>query len=162
MPSATSRVGLCLCSFFFNDTATTEIYTLSLHDALPIFAATLHRSIEDRTARLTIVGQGYVGLPLAVEFARAGFTVSGLDADLDRVVALNLGRSCTPDVTNEELAALLKDGRYEATVDGGVLERSDVVIICVPTPLRKSKDPDISAVVAAAETTAARVHRDRK
>src|SRR5437764_91892 len=58
-----------------------------------------------------------------------------------------------------ELAALLKDGRYEATVDGGVLERSDVVIICVPTPLRKSKDPDISAVVAAAETTAARVHR---
>ncbi len=123
------------------------------------FAATLHRSIEDRTARLTIVGQGYVGLPLAVEFARAGFTVSGLDADLDRVVALNLGRSCTPDVTNEELAALLKDGRYEATVDGGVLERSDVVIICVPTPLRKSKDPDISAVVAAAETTAARVHR---
>src|SRR5205823_1118838 len=83
----------------------------------------------------------------------------GLDADLDRVVALNLGRSCTPDVTNEELAALLKDGRYEATVDGGVLERSDVVIICVPTPLRKSKDPDISAVVAAAETTAARVHR---
>jgi len=122
-------------------------------------AATLHRSIEARTARLTIIGQGYVGLPLAVEFARAGFTVSGLDADLDRVVALNLGRSCTPDVTNEELAALLKDGRYEATVDGGVLERSDVVIICVPTPLRKSKDPDISAVVAAAETTAARVHR---
>ena len=121
-------------------------------------AATLHRSIEDRTARLTIVGQGYVGLPLAVEFARAGFPVSGLDADLDRVVALNLGQSCTPDVTNEELAALLKDGRYEATVDGGVLERSDVVIICVPTPLRKSKDPDISAVVAAAETTAARVH----
>ena len=86
-------------------------------------AATLHRSIEDRTARLTIVGQGYVGLPLAVEFARAGFPVSGLDADLDRVVALNLGQSCTPDVTNEELAALLKDGRYEATVDGGVLER---------------------------------------
>src|SRR5205814_4205976 len=119
----------------------------------------LDELIRTRAAHVAVIGQGYVGLPLAVEFARAGFTVTGFDADLDRVVALNLGRSCTPDVTNEELAALLKDGGYEATVDGGVLERSDVVIICVPTPLRKSKDPDISAVVAAAETTAARVHR---
>src|SRR5256885_5790205 len=120
---------------------------------------TLNQRIETRTARLAIVGQGYVGLPVAVEFAATGFSVTGLDTDPDRVAALSLGQSCSPDVTNTDLMALLREGRYQATVDGGVLERSDVVIICVPTPLRKSKDPDISAVVAAAETTAARVHR---
>jgi UDP-N-acetyl-D-glucosamine dehydrogenase len=121
-------------------------------------ATTLSQRIDARAARLTIVGQGYVGLPLAVEFATAGFPVTGLDTDLDRVTALSLGQSCTPDVTSAELTALLRDGRYEATSDVRVLERSDVVIICVPTPLRKSKDPDISSVIAAAETAAARFH----
>jgi UDP-N-acetyl-D-glucosamine dehydrogenase len=119
-------------------------------------ATTLSQRIEARTARLTIIGQGYVGLPLAVEFARAGFPVSGLDTDPDRVAALNVGRSCSPDVASADLMALLRGGLYEATSDFGVLERSDGVIICVPTPLRKSKDPDISYVVAAAEAAAAR------
>src|SRR5205809_4080516 len=117
---------------------------------------TLNQRIEARTARLAIVGQGYVGLPVAVEFAATGFTVTGLDTDPDRAAALSFGRSCSPDVTNADLLALLREGRYAATTDVGVLERSDVVIICVPTPLRKSKDPDISYVVAAAEAAAAR------
>ena len=117
---------------------------------------TLNQRIEARTARLAIVGQGYVGLPVAVEFAATGFSVTGLDTDPDRVAALSLGQSCSPDVTNADLMALLREGRYQATTDFGVLERSDVVIICVPTPLRKSKDPDIACVVAAGEAVAAR------
>ncbi len=116
---------------------------------------TLNQRIEARTARLAIVGQGYVGLPVAVEFATTGFSVTGLDTDPDRVAALSFGRSCSPDVTNADLMALLREGRYEATTDFGVLERSDVVIIWVPTPLLKSKDPDIACVVAAGEAVAA-------
>jgi len=119
---------------------------------------TLAERIRNHEARLAIIGQGYVGLPLAVEFARSGFSVTGIDTDLDRVTALNLGRSYTPDLDSEDLAALIHQGRYEATSDFSVLERSDVVIICVPTPLRKSKDPDISFVVAAASEVAARYH----
>jgi UDP-N-acetyl-D-glucosamine dehydrogenase len=117
---------------------------------------TISQRIEERIARIAIIGQGYVGLPLAVEFARAGFTVVGIDNDLDRVAALSLGQSYTPDVTGEDLRPLLDAGRYSVTSDFAVLEESDVVIICVPTPLRKSKDPDISYVVAAAEEVAAR------
>src|SRR5213078_556881 len=118
-------------------------------------AAGLADLIRDHAARIAVIGQGYVGLPLAIEFARAGFTVAGLDTDLDRVGVLNAGRSYTPDVSSADLATVLEAGRYEATADGAVLEHSDVVIICVPTPLRKSKDPDISFVVAAAEQVAA-------
>ena len=116
----------------------------------------LSASIRERTARIAIIGQGYVGLPLAVEFARAGFSVAGVDTDLDRVGALQAGQTHTPDLASEDLIALIRLGRYEATADLSVLERSDVVIICVPTPLRKSKDPDISFVVAAGTEVAAR------
>jgi len=118
----------------------------------------LATSIQNRTARVAIIGQGYVGLPLAVEFARAGFSVVGVDTDLDRVGALQAGQSYTPDLESEDLIALVRQGRYEATTDFSVLERADVVIICVPTPLRKSKDPDISFVVAAGTEVAARYH----
>jgi UDP-N-acetyl-D-glucosamine dehydrogenase len=124
----------------------------------PDCVTSMSERISAHTARLAIIGQGYVGLPLAVEFARAGFSVVGVDTDLDRVTALNLGRSCTPDLTDADLTALIRDGRYEATTDFAVLSRSDVVIICVPTPLRKSKDPDISYVVGAATEVAARFH----
>jgi UDP-N-acetyl-D-glucosamine dehydrogenase len=112
--------------------------------------------IRNGSARVTVIGQGYVGLPLAVELGRAGFSATGLDTDLDRVTALNAGQSYSPDVDSAALGALITAGRYEATTDASVLEHSDVVIICVPTPLRKSKDPDISYVVAAAEEVARR------
>jgi UDP-N-acetyl-D-glucosamine dehydrogenase len=118
----------------------------------------LLKGIRDRAVRLAIIGQGYVGLPLAVEFGRAGFSVVGIDTDLDRVGALQAGRPCTPDLSSEELTALMRAGRYEATSDYRVLDTADVVIICVPTPLRKSKDPDISFIVAAASEVAARFH----
>src|SRR3989440_6306641 len=120
--------------------------------------ANLIARIQDHRAHVSVIGQGYVGLPLAVEFARAGFTVTGVDVDLDRVGALNVGRSSTPDVASEDLAALLHSGRYGATSDFAVLEESDVVVICVPTPLGKSKDPDISFIMAAASEVAARFH----
>src|SRR5947208_995535 len=121
-------------------------------------ATTLSRLIATHTARLTIIGQGYVGLPLAVEFAKAGFPVTGLDTDLDRVTALATGRSHVPDVPSEELQALLKAGQYRATADAAVLANSDVIVICVPTPLGKSKDPDISYVITASKEAASRFH----
>ena len=120
--------------------------------------ARLAARIRDHVARIAIIGQGYVGLPLAVEFARTGFSVVGVDTDLDRVGALQAGQSCTPDLRNEDLIDLIRQGRYEATADSSVLEQADVVIICVPTPLRKSKDPDISFVIAAATQVAAHYH----
>lgn len=114
----------------------------------------LRDRIQARSARISVVGQGYVGLPLAVELAGAGFPVTGLDSDPSRVESLNAGRSHTPDVGSEELGALLREGRYTATGEVAALKHSDVVIICVPTPLRKSKDPDISFVLAAAADAA--------
>ena len=116
----------------------------------------LAQRLQAHTARLAIVGQGYVGLPLAIAFAREGFPVVGIDKDVDRVTTLNLGRSCTPDLTDDDLSSLIRDRRYEATTDFSIIDHSDVVIICVPTPLRKSKDPDISFVVAAASEVSSR------
>jgi len=121
----------------------------------------LSECIRSRGARITVIGQGYVGLPLAVEFACAGFSVTGLDVDLDRIEALNAGQSYSPDVDSDALRGLLAAGRYEATSDFAALDRSDVVIICVPTPLRKSKDPDISFVIAAGEQVALRFRPDQ-
>ncbi len=123
-----------------------------------MISTSLEQRIRDHSAHIAIIGQGYVGLPLATEFARVGFTVSGIDNDPDRVSSLNLGRSCTPDLTDADLMSLIRGGHYAATTDFSVLQRSDVVIICVPTPLRKSKDPDISYVVAAGTEVAARFH----
>src|SRR3989475_5814748 len=129
---------------------------MSDHSAAPTSCeTTLSRRIATHAARLTIIGQGYVGLPLAVEFAKAGFSVVGLDTDPDRIAALATGRSHVPDVGSEELQALLRTGRYEATAEQARLAESDAVLICVPTPLRKSKDPDISYVVAASKEAAA-------
>jgi UDP-N-acetyl-D-glucosamine dehydrogenase len=123
---------------------------MAMHETLML------ERIQGHTARLALVGQGYVGLPLAVEFARANFSVTGLDTNLERVAALNAGHPQSPDVDPEELRALLRTGRYRASSDFSTLENTDCVIICVPTPLGKSKDPDISFVVAAAEQVAAR------
>jgi len=121
-----------------------------------VTATDLRRRIAERSARVGIIGQGYVGLPLAVEFARVGFAVIGFDISADRVTSLNAGRSHTPDVPDDVLRARIEVGRYEATTNLAALAECDAVVICVPTPLRKSKDPDISFVAAAAEDAAAR------
>ncbi len=110
----------------------------------------LKTQLEQHSARLAVIGQGYVGLPLAVAFAQVGFEVTGIDVDAGRVEALNRAVSHIRDVEGETLRALVTAGRYCATTAMERLADSDAIIICVPTPLRKSKDPDISFVLAAA------------
>jgi len=107
--------------------------------------------ILNHTALVTVIGQGYVGLPLAVAFAREGFRVTGLDIDTARISGLERFDARSPDVADEELKLLSNDGRYHPTADFSSLGNSDVILICVPTPLRKSKDPDISYILATAE-----------
>jgi len=115
----------------------------------------LLKKIEAKQARLGVIGLGYVGLPLAVEFARVGFHVVGFDVDAARVAQLNAGRSYIPDVAEADLKAAVTSGRFIATTDPNALADVDIIDICVPTPLRKTKDPDLSYVVKAVETTAA-------
>src|SRR5262249_24432496 len=110
----------------------------------------LKTQLEQHSARIAVIGQGYVGLPLAVAFAQVGFVVTGIDVDADRVAALNRGVSHIGDVEDDTLRDLVAAGRYRATTTMRCLAASDAILICVPTPLRKSKDPDISFVLAAA------------
>jgi UDP-N-acetyl-D-glucosamine dehydrogenase len=119
----------------------------------------LKRKIEAKSACLGVIGLGYVGLPLAVEFARAGFRVIGFDVDASKVAELARGRSYVGDVPDRELRAV-RD-RLVATTDFGHLAAVDSVNICVPTPLRKTRDPDVSYIVAAVEEIKKRLHRDQ-
>lgn len=107
--------------------------------------------IETRQAKIGIVGLGYVGLPLAVAFAEVGFQVIGVDVVQSKVDALNRGESYVEDVPDSQLKPLVTDGRLRASSDYAVLAEADTISICVPTPLRKTKDPDISYIINAAE-----------
>ena len=118
----------------------------------------LKEKLEKRQARVGVIGLGYVGLPLAVEFAKAGFDVTGFDVDESKVTEMNAGRSYILDVKTEAVAACVKAGRLRATTDMSKLGEMDAVDICVPTPLRKTKDPDMSFVVSAAEEIAKYIH----
>lgn len=110
--------------------------------------------IEDRTAVIVVIGLGYTGLPLAAAFAEAGFDTIGVDIDPARVEAVNAGHSHTDDVSDAQLTALVESGRLRATREYAALRDAHVSIISVPTPLRKSQDPDISYIVNAAEGVA--------
>src|SRR5947207_1805911 len=120
--------------------------------------ARLHDRIQSRRAQTGIVGLGYVGLPLAVEFARSGFSTTGIDVDARKVEAIGSGTSYIPDVPSADLAALASTGRLRATTDFAVVAELDTINICVPTPLRKTKDPDMSYIVSAVEAIAAHLH----
>ena len=111
--------------------------------------------IRARRLRIGIIGLGYVGLPLAVEFANAGFAVTGFDVDERKIAEINAGRSYIPDVSPSEMQDVVKAGKLSATSDMSRLGTMDVVDICVPTPLRKTKDPDLSYVITAVEAAAA-------
>jgi UDP-N-acetyl-D-glucosamine dehydrogenase len=117
-------------------------------------ADTLQHKIEARTARVGIVGLGYVGLPLAVEFAKAGFPVTGIDVQEEKVAQLRRGHSYVQDVPSDILGPLIEDGRFQATTDFSVVRELDTINIAVPTPLRKTKDPDMSFVVSACQEVA--------
>ena len=121
------------------------------------FDALLHK-IETRTARTGVVGLGYVGLPLAVELARAGFHATGIDLDTRKTDAVNAGTSYIPDVRADDVRSLRDAGRLDATTDFSVVRELDTINICVPTPLRKTKDPDMSYIVSAVESIATYLH----
>src|SRR6202171_4755291 len=121
-------------------------------------AGELLRRIRQANIRAGVIGVGYAGLPLAVELARAGYSVVGLDVDERKVEAIETGTSYIPDVQDAQLAKLVAADRLHATSDFAVLQRLDTVNICVPTPLRKTKDPDVSYMVAAVEQVARYLH----
>ena len=119
----------------------------------------LLQRIHDRTAVVGVIGLGYVGLPLAVEFAKAGFHVIGYDVSQRVVSLLNAGESHIQDVPASEIAALVKTGAFEATADEARLSEVDAISIAVPTPLSKTRDPDMSYVISAAEAVTRQAHR---
>lgn len=118
----------------------------------------LLEKIRSRTARTGVVGLGYVGLPLAVELAKAGFHTTGIDLDARKVQSIGEGRSYIPDVATSDVMALHGAGTLRATTDFSVVKELDTVNICVPTPLRKTKDPDMSHIVSAVEAIAKHLH----
>jgi len=111
----------------------------------------IKQKISDKTACIGVVGLGYVGLPLIVEFALKSFPTIGFEVDQKKVDELNLGNSHIVDVPSENVKKSLETNKFKATTDFSELEKCDVIIICVPTPLRKTKDPDMSYILAAGE-----------
>jgi len=121
---------------------------------MSVHSGSLVERLKARSAKAGVIGLGYVGLPLAIEFAKAGLTVVGVDLDTRKVDALSKGESYIGDVAATDVAAMVKAGRFKATTDFSVLSDVDTINICVPTPLRKTKDPDLSYIVASVEEIA--------
>ena len=117
-------------------------------------AIALEQKLRTREASLGVIGLGYVGLPLALSFGRTGFRVTGFDINADRIAALRSGCSYITDVENADLSDSISRRQFEATTELGQIAEMDVIIICVPTPLRKTKDPDLSFVMSAVEAIA--------
>jgi len=118
-------------------------------------------AIARRELRLSVIGLGYVGLPLALAFAEAGLRVVGVDVDAAKIAAINAGQSYIGDVSAETVAAVVDQGKLSATADFSALRDADAVIICVPTPLSKTRDPDISYIISAADEIARYIHPGR-
>jgi len=109
----------------------------------------LIKKLEQKSAKIGIIGMGYVGLPLALEFCKVGFDVTGIDLDKKKIDSINNGKSYIEDATDADIGSAVRQGRLHATTDFSVLQQIDTVSICVPTPLRKTKDPDISYIISA-------------
>ncbi|MCM2304984.1 MAG: nucleotide sugar dehydrogenase [Elusimicrobia bacterium] len=119
----------------------------------------LNKKIREKTARVGVIGLGYVGLPLAVAFARRGFKVAGIEVDARRAANLRKGRSYIEDVPSRELGALVRSGALTIDDTGAGIAKLDAILICVQTPLRKTKEPDISNILSACRTVAKRLKR---
>jgi len=119
----------------------------------------LIQKLRDKTAKIAILGLGYVGLPLAVVFGEAGFNITGVDPDTRKIDALKDGKSYIPDVHTDKVEALVKAGKLTATTDFSVLQDMDAVSICVPTPLRQTGDPDMSYIISAMEELNKYMHK---
>ena len=124
----------------------------------PTMAKELENKIRSRRAQVGIIGLGYVGLPLAVELASAGFHVTGIDVSEAKAERVNLADSYIGDVPSETLAPLVESGNLRATADFSVVQQLDTINICVPTPLRKTKDPDMSFIQSACQEIAKYFH----
>ncbi|MBP6820640.1 MAG: nucleotide sugar dehydrogenase [Acidobacteria bacterium] len=111
----------------------------------------LLEKITSRSARVGVIGLGYVGLPLVVEFGNSGFVSTGFEVDTRKADTINRGESYIPDVPTSHVAELVAAKKLSATTDFALLKEQDIIIICVPTPLRKTKDPDVSYILAASE-----------
>ena len=120
---------------------------------------TLIEDLKTKRARIGILGLGYVGLPLAVVFAEAGFHVTGIDTDTRKVDCLNKGVSYIPDVKTEAVEKLVQSGLLTATTDFSALQGLDAVSICVPTPLRQTGDPDMSFIISATDELSKYIHK---
>lgn len=118
----------------------------------------LERKIRHRTARVGVIGLGHLGLPLAVEMAKAGFQVTGIDIDMSRAESVNAGKSDIVDVPTETLESLVLMGRIKATQSLAAVENLDAVSICVPIPLQKDREPDLSYVIVAVEAIHNHLH----
>jgi UDP-N-acetyl-D-glucosamine dehydrogenase len=118
----------------------------------------LRGKIDSREARIGVIGLGYVGLPLAVELGSAGFSVTGFDIDATKIRAISEGRSYIGDVDSSAVATLVEAGRLDATSDFEKLAKVDVINICVPTPLRKTRDPDVSFIASAVQEIRKHLH----
>ena len=114
-------------------------------------AAALIRKIDQNSARVGVIGLGYVGLPLSMVMVKAGFRVTGFDISKDKVKLLNSGKSDIDDISSSEVKAAVKSGKFKATTDPSLLSKVDTISICVPTPLSKTKDPDVSYILSAME-----------
>ena len=114
-------------------------------------AEILLKKIEDRSARICVIGMGYVGLPLAVEACNTGFTVDGYDVSEKKAKILNSGGSDVDDIPAEIVAKFVKAKKMLTTTDPAVIANADIVLICVPTPLNKTKDPDVSYIINSSE-----------
>jgi UDP-N-acetyl-D-glucosamine dehydrogenase len=120
----------------------------------------LLQKIESRSAKVVVIGVGYVGLPLVVEFAKAGFHVTGYDKDREKIRLLGMGESYIGDIPSSTLRPLVDAGNLKASHDPDVLGSADAIVVCVPTPLNKTKDPDMRFIASASDEIAAHQHRD--
>ncbi len=114
--------------------------------------AELKRRIASRTARVGVIGPGYVGLPLARTFVQSGFPVAGFDTDPDKIERISAGRSYIKQIADETVRGMLEDGKFEPQTDFAFLAETDAILICVPTPLTADRQPDLSFVIHTAET----------
>jgi UDP-N-acetyl-D-glucosamine dehydrogenase len=121
-------------------------------------AGILEAKIKSRSARVGVVGLGYVGLPLAVEFAKAGFDVTGIDLNAEKTKSVNAGESYVGDISSRVLSEIVRAGKLRATTDFAAVRELDTVNICVPTPLRKTKDPDMSYIVSSCQEILNNLH----
>ena len=111
----------------------------------------LIEKIDTRSAKIGVIGLGYVGLPLAMEFVKAGYNVTGIDIDENKIKSINNGENFINDVNDADLKKATKDGLLRGTTDFSIVKRLDAISICVPTPLNKEKNPDISHIVSVME-----------